>query len=45
MSRDVAECLLSIDFDADDTERMNALAERAHEQHRHQTRQKNIHTL
>jgi hypothetical protein len=31
MSRDVAEYLLSIDFDADDTERMNALAERARE--------------
>jgi hypothetical protein len=29
MSRDVAEHLLSIDFDADDTERMNGLAERA----------------
>ena len=31
MSRDVAEYLLSIDFDAYDTERMNALAERARE--------------
>jgi hypothetical protein len=31
MSRDVAEYLLSIDFDADDNERMNALAERARE--------------
>ena len=31
MSRDVAEYLLSIDFDADDTERMNVLAERARE--------------
>jgi hypothetical protein len=31
MSRDVAEYLLSIGFDADDTERMNVLAERARE--------------
>ena len=31
MRRDVAEYLLAIDFDADDTERMNALAERARE--------------
>jgi len=31
MSPDVAKYLLSIDFDADDTERMNLLAERARE--------------
>ena len=31
MSREVAEYLLSIDFDASDTERMNVLAERARE--------------
>ena len=31
MSRDVADYLLSIEFDADDTQRMNALAERARE--------------
>ena len=31
MSPDVAQYLLSIDFDADDTARMNALAERARE--------------
>lgn len=31
MSREVAEYLLSIDFDADDTERMNLLAEQARE--------------
>jgi len=31
MSRDVAEYLLSIGFDTDDTERMNVLAERARE--------------
>ena len=31
MSRDVAEYLLLIDFDADDTAPMNALAERARE--------------
>ena len=30
-SRDVAEYLLSIDFDAGDTQRMNVLAERARE--------------
>ena len=34
MSRDVAEYLLSIGFDADDTERMNVLAERAREGNR-----------
>ena len=33
MSPDVAKYLLSIDFDADDTERMNLLAERAREGH------------
>ncbi len=31
MSREVAEYLLSIDFDVSDTERMNVLAERARE--------------
>src|SRR5580704_19518111 len=31
LSPDVAQSLLSIDFDADDTERMNVLAERARE--------------
>jgi hypothetical protein len=31
MTRDVAEYLLSIDFDAVDTDRMNLLAERARE--------------